>query len=82
MNFEIRPVITESGVKYRAVKPGGLFTVDKLICRNLGSYEFSLGDPSQRFSFKAEHLFDAPQEAASKIKEMFGRSATISRYRL
>ena len=82
MNFEIRPVITESGVKYQAVKPGGLFAVDKVICRSIGTNQFSLGDPDERFSFKVEHLFDAPQEAARKIKEMFGTTASISRYRL
>ena len=93
MNFEIRPVITEHGVKYRAVKPGGwlsvdkaicreLGLVDKAICRELGTDQFSLGDPDKRFSVKAEYLFDAPEDAANKIKEMFGTTATIRRYRL
>ena len=82
MNFEIRPVITEHGVKYRAVKPGWWFLVDKAICRELGTDQFSLEDPDKRFSVKAEYLFDAPEDAANKIKEMFGTTATIRRYRL
>ena len=82
MNFEIRPVITEHGVKYRAVKLGGWLLADKMICRNMGTDQFSLEGPDKRLSFKAEYLFDAPEDAANKIKEMFGTTATIRRYRL
>lgn len=86
MKYEIRPVINERGIKYRVDRiqyHQGVFgtktLVDTLQGRAISEYEvrYDFYGPGRRF-YGAFALFDTPQEAAKKIRELYGTTAYIA----